>query len=144
MTLYDRKLLEDARQADKRARMATIAWRRKQLIERRYALEDQWQNLFPQHDFTTLRLINRAAMPAFDLSTFERLCDEAERKAKPKASTPRPTPRTVVEAVMLCIRERGVGALSEPENIRRLKQCDEAARAQIDARIERLKNRIGS
>jgi hypothetical protein len=47
MTLLDRKLLGDTRQADKRARISTIAWRRKQLIERRYVLEDQWQVLFP-------------------------------------------------------------------------------------------------
>jgi len=139
MMLPDRNLIR----AEQRRR-SIISWRKNLLLHRGPMLA-AWERCFPQHDFISLRLINRAdAMPGFDLSTFEKLCDEVERKAKPEASTSRPTPQSVVEAVMWCVRERGIGALREPENIRRLKECDEAARAQIDARIERLESRIAS
>ena len=50
----------------------------------------------------------------------------------------RPTPHTVVEAVLHCVRERGVKALKEPKNIERLTRCDAATRKQIDTRIEAL------
>ena len=33
---------------------------------------------------------------------------------------------------MWCVRERGLQALQEPENIERLSRCDEAAIAEID------------
>jgi hypothetical protein len=38
------------------AQISTIAWRRKQILEQRYALEEQWSRLFPKHDLATLRL----------------------------------------------------------------------------------------
>jgi hypothetical protein len=41
------------------ARVSTRAFWRKQLILRRDALECQWRQLFPQHDFGTGRLIRR-------------------------------------------------------------------------------------
>jgi hypothetical protein len=47
----------------------------------------------------------------------------------------RPTPQTTVEAVMLCVRERGIAALEEPANIERLSRCDSHARAEINSRI---------
>jgi hypothetical protein len=50
----------------------------------------------------------------------------------------RPTPQTVVEAILHCVRERGVAALKEPANIERLSRCDEAARGQINQRIAKL------
>ena len=50
----------------------------------------------------------------------------------------RPTPRAVIEAVMYCVRERGLAALKEPANVERLSRCDAAARAQIDQRIDKL------
>src|SRR5262249_3917308 len=39
----------------------------------------------------------------------------------------RPTPQTVIEAVLYCMRERGLEALQEPANVARLRSCDEAA-----------------
>jgi hypothetical protein len=48
----------------------------------------------------------------------------------------RPTPQTTIEAMIHCVRERGVAALKEPNNIERLRRCDEGARTQIDRRIE--------
>src|SRR5690349_9526395 len=36
----------------------------------------------------------------------------------------RPTPQTLIEAVMYSIRERGLAALREPETLRRLDDCD--------------------
>ena len=50
----------------------------------------------------------------------------------------RPTPQTTIEAILYCVRERGVSALKEPENLERLSRCDEAARAQINQRIAKL------
>jgi hypothetical protein len=50
----------------------------------------------------------------------------------------RPTPRTTVEAIMWCVRERGLPALKESENIERLLRCDAAAKAEINRRIAHL------
>jgi hypothetical protein len=47
-----------------------------------------------------------------------------------------PTPQTTIEAVMWCVRERGLKALKEPTNEERLRRCDAAAKAQINERIE--------
>ena len=49
-----------------------------------------------------------------------------------------PTPRSTIEAVMWCIRERGPQALREPANIERLLRCDPMARAEIDQRITHI------
>ena len=48
-----------------------------------------------------------------------------------------PTPQATIEAIMFCVRERGVQALKEPANIVRLSCCDGAAKAQLNARIEK-------
>lgn len=50
----------------------------------------------------------------------------------------RPTPQTLIEALLYCVRERGLAALKEPDNRRRLRDCDRAARDQIDRRIAAL------
>jgi hypothetical protein len=50
----------------------------------------------------------------------------------------RPTPQTTIEAVMYCVRERGLAALCEPANQQRLMTFDEAARAEVNKRIEKL------
>jgi hypothetical protein len=54
------------------------------------------------------------------------------------ASAPAMTPRTTIEAIMCCVRQRGSQALHEPANIERLSRCDDAAIAEIDARITKL------
>lgn len=51
----------------------------------------------------------------------------------------RPTPQTTIEAIMYCVRTGGAKALHEPANIERLSRCDDAALAQIDARLTKLK-----
>jgi hypothetical protein len=51
---------------------------------------------------------------------------------------PRPTPRTTIEAIMWCVRERGPAALHEPKNIERLAQCDDAAINEINQRITKM------
>jgi hypothetical protein len=51
----------------------------------------------------------------------------------------RPTPEVTIEAILHCVRERGLQALKEPANVERLARCDDAAMAQINKRIERLK-----
>ena len=48
------------------------------------------------------------------------------------------TPQTTIEAVMYCVRERGLAALREPANQRRLITFDDAARAEVNRRIAKL------
>jgi hypothetical protein len=50
----------------------------------------------------------------------------------------RSTPQTTIEAVMYCVRERGLEALREPANQQRLTTFDGAARAQVNRRIAKL------
>jgi hypothetical protein len=50
----------------------------------------------------------------------------------------RPTPKAVIDAVVLCVRQRGIAALKEPANVERLSRCDESARAEINRQIERI------
>jgi hypothetical protein len=72
----------------------------------------------------------------------ERACRLAEARLPPSAPFKpevRPTPQTTIEAIMWCVRERGLKALQEPANIERLRRCDKAAIAQIDARLRKLK-----
>jgi hypothetical protein len=152
MSVHDRRLVVQA----PKPRVPTTVFMRRRLLQRRRTLKIQWDRLFPLHDFGTERL-------SVDLSNFERLCDEAERKAKPMNDTGqfkrlldsnvsterawneindprnRPTPRTVVEAILFCVRERGLAALKEPTNLERLARCDATALAQIDARLARFK-----
>jgi hypothetical protein len=53
-------------------------------------------------------------------------------------SQARRTPQTTIEAIMYSVRGRGIAALKEPANVERLRRCDAAALAQIDARISKL------
>jgi hypothetical protein len=48
------------------------------------------------------------------------------------------TPQTTIEAVMYCVRERGLTALREPANQQRLMTFDDAARAEVNRRIAKL------
>jgi hypothetical protein len=50
----------------------------------------------------------------------------------------RPTPKVVIEAIIYCVRERGVTALDEPANVERLSRCDPAVRAEINRRIAKI------
>jgi hypothetical protein len=61
-------------------------------------------------------------------------------EAWPSANEPalHPTPQTTMDAILYCVRERGVAALKEPANVERLSRCDAAAKRQIDARIDKL------
>jgi hypothetical protein len=67
-----------------------------------------------------------------------RTADEQRRREPPPKPKPRPTPQTSIEAVMWCIRERGIGALKEPKNVDRLNDFDAAARSQMNERIAKL------
>jgi len=51
------------------------------------------------------------------------------------------TPRSTSEAILYCVRTRGIAALGEPDNKGRLARCDAAARKKIDERIERMRER---
>jgi hypothetical protein len=48
------------------------------------------------------------------------------------------TPQTTIEAVMYCVRERGLAALREPANQQRLMTFDDAARGEVNRRIAKL------
>jgi hypothetical protein len=49
------------------------------------------------------------------------------------------TPQSTIEAVLYCVRERGLAALTEPANVARLEGFDEAAREQLNRRIAKLR-----
>jgi hypothetical protein len=49
-----------------------------------------------------------------------------------------PTPQVTIEAILHCVRERGVAALKETANLERLARCDAEAKAAIDKRIRKL------
>ena len=57
---------------------------------------------------------------------------------------PSATPQATVEAIMVAVRERGLGALKDAANVERLARCDQAARAQINQRIAQLIEHKGS
>ena len=50
----------------------------------------------------------------------------------------RPTPQSLIEAIVFSIRERGIQALDEAATIERLSRCDERALAHINSRISGL------
>ena len=47
----------------------------------------------------------------------------------------RPTSKATVDAVVLAVRDRGLGALEEPTTAQRPAECDAAARAEITRQI---------
>jgi hypothetical protein len=49
-----------------------------------------------------------------------------------------PTPQATIEAVMWCVRERGIAALQESANVERLSRCDTRAKTEINNRIAAL------
>jgi hypothetical protein len=51
------------------------------------------------------------------------------------------TPQTTIEAILYCVRTRGVAALEEPNNKERLSRCDATAMKQIHDRIERMRQK---
>jgi hypothetical protein len=137
---------------------SAVSWR-KILILQRGALAEAWCTMFPKHDFGTARLYR------YSTDAFEAACDRAQAKAAGRHAATlkrlrcllkedvsldrtlsdinrqgnRPTPQVTIEAIWLCVRERGIVALKEPPNLERLSRCDKAALAQIDARLARLK-----
>lgn len=54
------------------------------------------------------------------------------------------TPQSTIDAVVYCVHERGLDALNEPANLDRLSRCDQAARNQINQRIEKLLSKSGA
>jgi hypothetical protein len=67
-----------------------------------------------------------------------------ERTSTSRRPEHRRTPQTTIEAIIHCVRERGLAALEEPPNVERLARCDQAARAQINQRIARPIEHKGS
>jgi hypothetical protein len=61
-------------------------------------------------------------------------CERPQARSEPRS---RLTPRSTVDAIMYCVRERGPQALYERDNIERLSRCDDAAIAEIDAHIRK-------
>ena len=50
----------------------------------------------------------------------------------------RSTPPCVIEAIIVAVRERGLGALKEPKIAQWLNECDEKRKAEVHARIKTL------
>jgi hypothetical protein len=75
-------------------------------------------------------------------TSFQRACGLAEQKHQYRhrraVLAPRPTPQSTIEAVLYCVRERGLKTLQEPANLERLRRCDAAAKRQINERIARM------
>jgi hypothetical protein len=67
-----------------------------------------------------------------------RIAEERMQQQHPIKHNISSTPRTTIEAIMWCIRERGPEALHEPANIERLSRCDDEAIAEIDRRMTNL------
>ena len=67
------------------------------------------------------------------------LCDHRKPQRPPYRPVRQPTPRSVVEAVLYCVRERGPAALREPKNVERLRRCDDQAKREINARVAKLR-----
>jgi hypothetical protein len=61
-----------------------------------------------------------------------------QKRATPARPVQRPTPQVVIEAIMLCVRERGVAALKDTVNKARLKTFDSAASAELRRRLAKL------
>jgi hypothetical protein len=53
-------------------------------------------------------------------------------------SRSRPTPAVTLDAVIYCVRQRGLAALKESENIERISRMAATERARLDVRIEKV------
>ncbi|MFZ2081758.1 MAG: hypothetical protein WAV38_34920 [Xanthobacteraceae bacterium] len=51
------------------------------------------------------------------------------------------TPQSTIEAILYCVRARGIAALEEPNNKERIARCDAAAKQQIKAAIARMREK---
>ena len=139
--------------------------KRKHLLRHRARLAEQWNELFPQHDFDTgqLRLeedgwadpgwaesareyhkarsdrVLIVEIPSEKLVRLRELrdCNVSLDRLwhELNDARSRPTPQVTIEAILSCVRERGVAALKELANLERLSRCDEAALAQIETRL---------
>jgi hypothetical protein len=49
------------------------------------------------------------------------------------------TPQSIVDAIMVSVKARGVASLDEPANVAQLACCDADAKAQVNKRIEALR-----
>jgi hypothetical protein len=138
---------------------ALVSWR-KELLLNRSALVPAWEAAFPQHDLSTGRFKTTSRCST---DTFEQTCAEAEAAKQPADAATRrqhgllandvsfeaayraindprdrATPQSVVEAVIVSVIERGLGALEEPKNLDRLGRCDAQARAEVGRRVAKL------
>jgi hypothetical protein len=73
--------------------------------------------------------------------SFCQLCREADAKASQQRRTvrPQPTPWATVEAIKQAVRDGGIAALKDAGTRERLRQCDVAARTEIDKWLTRFK-----
>src|ERR1700730_3121549 len=134
-----------------------VYWR-KILLLHRSSFAPLWDKYFPAHDLCSCRL------KRYSLNTFELACDQAEaelanRPVRPVVIRARrlladdvgldrlwrelnqghPTPSVTVEAIWLAVREQGLAALNDPDVKARLQSCDDAARAELVRRVEKLR-----
>lgn len=72
--------------------------------------------------------------------SFCAVCVRADRQHSRRLTAPtiHPTPQTVVEAIVCCVRGRGLKALREPKVKAWIDDCDTAAKQQLKSRIKQL------
>ena len=150
MILHDRATIQSAtgrNVVSDRSRRSAVSWR-KQLLVNRAALLQAWCVHFPMHDFAALRLARPRPLPPVG---WDEHWAEAARAYREERENYRqsdvarnvvrqswPTPQVVIEAILLAVRERGIAALAQPENVERLRGCDARAMADINRRIAKL------
>lgn len=110
---------------------------------RREAVEagTDWHAILPRLVQRLEELFGRLEALEDECSPFAKAVEaEHQRQAADRRGDqhPRPTPQSTIEAVWYCVRTRGVAALQEPTNNIRLQAFDEAARTELNARINRM------
>jgi hypothetical protein len=139
MTLHDREFIAQAA----KPRVSTTVFMRKRLLHRRIELESQWQQLFPRHSFSDLRLIRspldwdeeawgRAARAYHEERT--RVSRRTQKAGAAEMSTR--AAGSTVEALAHQLRG-GIDALREPSALRRLSELDETQMREIADRLAR-------
>jgi hypothetical protein len=117
--------MKDWRKAAEEA-WSSPSWKRA-AVEYRDARGDR--PLIVELDPERLKRLRRLMQPRISLEQAYREINDPQN---------RPTPRVVIETILLTVRERGLAALKEPANLERLSRCDAAAKAEINERIEKL------
>jgi hypothetical protein len=109
-------------------------------------VRERWlkaQNVALRHRLDAAeQVIEQMIEEDFERSTFAAACRAADERHKQQETQhkprPWPTPQTTIEAILYGVKARGLAALRELDNKRRLSMCDRAAKQQINERIAKM------